>query len=284
MKYTWLVEKYLEGELKGEALRKFELEILRKPEVAKEVEKIRSMNNFMRVQHQKMQGGMGLIEDYNDIDNTLSEEEIGRELEGLMIRKISSARGDIDEFETKVTESRIRQTLSARKSKTMLVKRISIWMAASSLAILLAVSAYLLLDNNTDHTRLYNRYYSPRQADAERSFEGMDDPFSTALRAYSKEEYLKAFLIMNSIPEDEVSNTYYLYKGITAMELGEYTIAIELFGKLDQDINLKHEGLWYKSLCFLGMGDNKAAREALNEIIQMDGYYKDMASNLLRKI
>ena len=47
MKYTWLVEKYLEGELKGEALRKFELEILRKPEVAKEVEKIRSMNNFM---------------------------------------------------------------------------------------------------------------------------------------------------------------------------------------------------------------------------------------------
>ena len=28
MKYTWLVEKYLEGELSGDALRKFEIEIL----------------------------------------------------------------------------------------------------------------------------------------------------------------------------------------------------------------------------------------------------------------
>jgi hypothetical protein len=54
MKYTWLVEKYLEGELSGEALRKFELEILRKPEVAEEVERVRSMHHFMMEQPKTM--------------------------------------------------------------------------------------------------------------------------------------------------------------------------------------------------------------------------------------
>ena len=60
MKYTWLVEKYLEGELSGEALRKFELEILRKPEVAEEVERIRSLQKFMQHQHSKLIDFFGL--------------------------------------------------------------------------------------------------------------------------------------------------------------------------------------------------------------------------------
>ena len=69
MKYTWLVEKYLEGELSGEAFRKFELEILRKPEVAEEVERIRSMQKFMQHQHSKLMDSSGLIEDYEDLMN-----------------------------------------------------------------------------------------------------------------------------------------------------------------------------------------------------------------------
>ena len=89
MKYTWLVEKYLEGELSGEALRKFELEILRKREVAEELERVRSMHHFMMEQHAKFQDSLGLIEDYEDSDNVIDEEIIRQDLDGLKVRKIS---------------------------------------------------------------------------------------------------------------------------------------------------------------------------------------------------
>ena len=89
MKYTWLVEKYLEGELSGEILRQFELEILTKAEVAEEVERIRSLDSFIKKQHHRMRSSVGLIEDFDDIENVVSESTISRELEELKIRKIS---------------------------------------------------------------------------------------------------------------------------------------------------------------------------------------------------
>ena len=98
MRYTWLVEKYLEGELSGEALRKFELEILRKPEVARELEKIRTTHRFMRDQHQKMQNSAGLIEDFDDLENVLTEQDISKEYEELMVRKISSSEKDFFDY------------------------------------------------------------------------------------------------------------------------------------------------------------------------------------------
>jgi len=287
MKYTWLVEKYLEGELSGEALRKFELEILTKAEVAEEVERIRSLDNFIKKQHHRMRSSAGLIEDFDDIENVVSENTISRELEELKIRKISTSRDEIVDLKTSLAESGAQQTLNKYRSNKVVVRKITLRIAAAaSLAIFMAVSALLLTTNNdADYAGLYNQYYSPRTADVVRTAPDLaQEPFRQALKAYSEGDYTRAFLLLNSISEEGVGNTYYLYKGITAMELGKYPLAIELFNKLSDDINLKHEGMWYKSLCFLGMEDEKATRSALNEIIEEDGYYKNMAAALLRKI
>src|SRR4030042_4293315 len=54
MKYTWLVEKYLEGELQGKELSDFEILILKDPAVAEEVERIRKLNTFCIEQHSKL--------------------------------------------------------------------------------------------------------------------------------------------------------------------------------------------------------------------------------------
>jgi len=287
MKYTWLVEKYLEGELSGEALRKFELEILTKAEVAEEVERIRSLDSFMKKQHHRMKSSVGLIEDFDDIENVVSESTISRELEELKIRKISSSRDEIVDFETSLAESRAQQTLSKYRSNKIVVRKITLRIAAAaSLAIFMTVSALLLTTNSdADFAGLYNQYYSPYPADVLRTApDNAQEPYQQALKAYSEGDYNKAILLFNSIPLEGVSNSFYLYKGITAMELGKYPLAIELFNKLDKDVILKHEGMWYESLCYLGMEDEKATRSALNEIIQVDGYYKNRAATLLRKI
>ena len=198
MKYTWLVEQYLEGELSGEALRKFELEILTKSEVAEELERIRFLNRFMNEQHQRMKSSVGLIEDFDDIENIVSESVISRELEDLKIRKISSSRDEIVDFETSLAESRIQNTLSIYRSNKVLIRRISIWMAAASLAILIAVSALLLMGNdNTDYAGLYNQYYFPRQADVLRTAPDLkQEPFHQALKAYSEGDYTSLKIVI----------------------------------------------------------------------------------------
>jgi hypothetical protein len=286
MKYTWLVEKYLEGELSGEALQKFELEILRKPEVAEEVERIRSLNRFVIEQHQRMQGSGGLIEDFEDQDNVLSKEEVGRDLDGLKIRKISSSQLDVSEFSNKVTESGIRNTLNKNNSNKILVKKVSVWVAATSLFVLIVISSILLIGSkNKNYSDLYTQFYSPPPANVERSStEISDHPYQTALKAYNNADYQEAFKVFSSIPKEGISNEYYLYFGITAMELRKFPLAIELFDNLNEDAYLRHRAMWYKSLCFLGLEDENATRSSLNDIILSDGYYKKMASTLLRKI
>lgn len=286
MEYTWLVEKYLEGELSGEALRKFELEILTKSEVAEEVENVRAMNLFVKEQHQKMQNSSGLIEDFGDLENVINEEDIAAELEGLMIHKVSSVRKDVSEFQTKVTESHILDTLNKYRSNKILVRKASVWMATASFIVLIVVSSLLLIGNKTtDYAALYSQFYLHRYADVERAAgEITQDPLQVALRAYNSADYTRALQLMDNIPEEGVSNKYYLYKGLTAMELGKYPLAIELFHNLDKDVSLKHEGIWFQSLCYLGMENEQATRQALNEIIRTDGYYKNMASALLKKI
>ena len=90
MRYTWLVEKYLEGELSGEALHKFELEILRNPEAARELERVRSLQKFMENHHAIMSSRSGLIENFDDVENVIPEHEIAEEMEELKIRKVKS--------------------------------------------------------------------------------------------------------------------------------------------------------------------------------------------------
>ena len=143
----------------------------------------------------------------------------------------------------------------------------------------------MLIDNKTtDYAALYSQFYIHRYADVDRSPGKTKDPLQKALRAYNNADYTWALQLMDNIPEEGVSNKYYLYKGLTAMELGKYLLAIDLFHNLDNDVSLKHEGMWFQSLCYLGMENEQATRQALNEIIRTNGYYKNLASSLLKKI
>ncbi len=289
MKYTWLVEKYLEGELSGEALRKFELEILRKPEVAEEVERVRSMNHFMKEQHSKFQDSIGLIEDYEDSENVIDEEIIRQDLDGLKVRKISSDQKNVNDLKTKLTESKVSHTLVEQQSNKVLVRKISVWLAAASVAILMVTSISLLTGSRgtVDYMAAYQQFYSAPQTDllSRDIGPGIDNTYNLALKQYDLKNYKIANQLFNDIPEESPPNThYYLYKGVTAMELEDFKMAIEALSELKSDVVLKHEGMWYLGLSYIAMEDIPAARQVLEEIIATDGYYKKQAKKLLRSI
>ena len=289
MKYTWLVEKYLEGELSGEALRKFELEILRKPEVAEEVERVRSMNHFMKEQHSKFQDSIGLIEDYEDSENVIDEEIIRQDLDGLKVRKISSDQINVNDLKTKLTESKVSHTLVEQQSNKVLVRKISVWLAAASVAILMVTSISLLTGSRgtVDYMAAYQQFYSTPQTDLlfRDMGPGIDNTYNLALKQYDLKNYKIAYQLFNDIPEESPPNIhYYLYKGVTAMELEEFRVAIRSFTNLLPDPVQKHEGMWYLGLSYIAMEDIPAARQVLEEIIATDGYYKKQAKKLLKSI
>jgi FimV-like protein len=289
MKYTWLVEKYLEGELSGEALRKFELEILRKREVAEELERVRSMHHFMMEQHAKFQDSIGLIEDYEDSENVIDEEIIRQDLDGLKVRKISAENKDVIDLTRKFTESKVKHTLADQQSRKVLVRKISVWLAAASVAILLATSSLLMIGKNAsaDYMAVYEQHFAVPSADfKDRDISPeINSTYLMALNEYNDARYDVAYKLFEEIPEESVYNTaYFLYKGIAAMELGEFQAAIESFDKLMTDPMMKHNVMWYRGLSYLAMEDLESARTIFREIINTDGHYKKQARSLLRSI
>jgi len=289
MRYTWLVEKYLEGELSGEALRKFELEILRKPEVAEEVERVRSMNNFMKEQHSKFQDSIGLIEDYEDSENVIDEEIIRRDLDGLKVRRISTDQKNANDLRTKLTESKINHTLVDQRSNKVLVRKVSVWLAAASIAILMAISISVVTGKggSGDYMAVYEPYFSAPIADlSDRGLNPeIEDIYHMALVQYDQENYEDAYELFIRIPEESsLDIRYYLYKGVSEMELGDFKAAIKSFENLLSDKREKHAGMWYMGLSYIANDNIPAARQKLEEIIATDGYNKKDAKKLLRKI
>jgi len=289
MRYTWLVEKYLEGELSGEALRKFELEILRKPEVAEEVERVRSMNHFMKEQHSKFQDSIGLIEDFEDSENVIDEEIIRKELDGLKVRRISNDQKNTSDLKTKLTESKISHTLVDQRSKKVLVRKVSVWLAAASIAALMVVTSISLVGKggSDNMMALYETNFSTPVAElGHRGINpDIDDIYHTALVEYDKKNYEDAYALFNKIPEGSPPEyRYYLYKGVTEMELGDFNAALRSFENLLPNQREKHEGMWYMGLSHIANDNIPAARQVLEEIISTDGHHKKAAKKLLRKI
>lgn len=288
MKYTWLVEKYLEGELSGEALRRFELEILRNPEVARELEHIRSLQKFMENQHARMTEKGGLIEDYDDMENVIPEYQLADDLDGLRIRKISHKNKELREFRARLSEVEAGMELKKRRSNRLLVRRTYVWMAAASIILLFATSSVLFINNlvSSDYLSIYNNHFIPHRADVSvrAGHQTGADLYNGGLDLYNSGMYMDALDYFNRIPESDRVISYYLYSGISLMATGKHGEAITLFRELEKDTVLSHYGKWYTGLCYLAMGEEENARSVFHEIIASEGYNVHQARRILRKL
>ena len=289
MKYTWLVEKYLEGELSGEALRKFELEILRKPEVAEEVERVRSMHYFMQEQHSKLQDSIGLIEDFDDMENVVDEETIRQDLDGLLVKKISAGQKEVIDLNTKLTETKVSHTLVEQRSKKVLVRKVSVWLAAASVAILLGLSFSLIIGNSqADYMAMYEQHYAAPEADlgVRGVLSGTDyGLYSKAKGFYNGQDYEKAYQYFDDLKASPPEPVYYLYYGNSAMALGDHQKALEIFENLkNSGTSINVEAEWYRGLCHLALENQDAARKVFEHIVSIEGHNYKQAKKILRKI
>jgi tetratricopeptide (TPR) repeat protein len=108
-----------------------------------------------------------------------------------------------------------------------------------------------------------------------------------ALYFYENQDYEKASLlfqqILNSRPDMMASH---LYSGIAFLELKKYPQAEQSFNTvIAQNDNLYIERAeWYLGMIYLLNGETDKARMQFQKIKQSDGYFRDEAAKILRKI
>jgi hypothetical protein len=289
MKYIWLVEKYLEGEMKGEELRHFELEILRNPDLANEIEHVRKMNAFSRKHYAKLMSTSELAEEYDDMQNVVDESLIRNDLESLEIRKISKNDPEFHDFREKVKAVSFRKEIKEKHKNKVLVSRNVILVAAASFALLLAFSliTFLTRFSSVSPEVVYEKFYEPYSADLlVRDINILtDDPYHLGLSEYQQANYGMALAHFNQIPQgSEINNTIYLLKGVCYMELQQFDSAILSFNSLNDDPVLSIYGKWYRGLCYIKMDKPELAKDELLLISEHERHFKRAVRKFLKSL
>lgn len=289
MKYTRLVEKYLEGELKGEELRNFELEILRNPEIAEEVERIRNLDAFSRKQYTLLTAAHELLEDPEDSPLSMDESILKDDLESLKIQKINELDPDYQDFRNKVKAVSLKNYLKNTAKNKVIVPGYAIWTAAACFVLLLAVSLPgIFSDKKPENLHdVYASFYQPYQADLllRDKAPTPDDPYTMGLNEYLKANYGSALSYLNEVESGSILNkSMFLLKGICLMETGNFEDAILAFNSLSDDPVLNDYGQWYTGLCFLELEQPDKARELFREMSRREGYYRDISGMVLKRL
>jgi len=287
MKYTWLVEKYLEGELQGEELREFELKILRDPEVAKEVEEIRKLHAFTAEQLGKKFAD-NLLED-EDPAHTIQDEDLEIDMNNLKITKLSDEDVDFQKFRQKVKSASLEyQVRENRKSKIIFNRKV-FWGAAAAIVILFALSltGIVMTHGNKDLLVIYSEYYQPYPySNTVRDTEPVTkDLFDLGTEAYVNANFGLALDYFNRVAADSPSyTTAFLFKGICYMETDQYEKAIQSFNQLSGNRILNEYGEWYRGLCYIRLKDRENARNEFEDIAERGGYYSKKARSILKRL
>lgn len=289
MKYIWLVEKYLEGEMKGEELSRFELEILRNPELANEVERVRKLDLFARNQYARLRDTLELVEDYNDMQNVVDYSLLGDDLESLQIRKISNNDPEFNDFREKVKAASLRKQVRENFRNKIMISRKAILIAAASFAFLLAFSLIAVFTRSAHNNPAlaYESFYEPYPADllVRDLVITTADPYQSGLSEYQQANYGMALNHFNRIPpESEANNAIFLLKGVCYMELKQFESAMICFDSIMNDPVLSDYGKWYKGLCYIKLGEPGHAREVFSQITEQGGHFSKQAKNILKSL
>jgi len=156
---------------------------------------------------------------------------------------------------------------------------------AIGIAILIFISNILVLDNPSTH-KVYKQYYSTYESPVSisRSISHPLDSVEIAYKKIDNKEFKSALEILNNKKNKETST--YFYMGVAHQEIGEYESAITEYKKITKDNNtlLVEQAEWYIGLCYLKIYDRKTALDQFQKIVKYDGYYKQPAEEIIKKL
>lgn len=253
-KYTEIIGKYLNGELKREELDAFE-------------EKL-------------------------ETDTLLQQElKLEQELDGIILDEdVLGFRKEV----IGVREEMLEQKKTTRAITPVRFGESKWYLMAASIVVLIGLAGYFyFLQNQTvSNERLFAQYYSAYPSDiAERSDEiSPNDPFILGLTEYEEASFYGAIRFLTiSVGDDNQNFTAWLYLGISYLETDSLLKASKGFNIIVNDQNnlFIEQAKWYLALTYIKANDKKHQQKIhnlLNSIVEDNGDRAKEAKEILEKI
>lgn len=151
-------------------------------------------------------------------------------------------------------------------------KTIRIWWTAAVAAAAIIIAVVSGVFNNAspeldDYFKAYPDIYS---------FRGTETDISSAMRAYSLEQYEDAIARFDELLQDSVSQDALFYQAIAAMAVDKFQLAqtnLELLAAIEAG-TFEEQVKWYLALAYWQNGDTAKAKEQLSAIENGDSRYK----------
>jgi tetratricopeptide (TPR) repeat protein len=136
--------------------------------------------------------------------------------------------------------------------------------------------------NNT-----YDKYYESPTWSPERSTSSEITLLKKVNISYMNEDYAPVVKIIDELPETNSNSPIFdFYKAASLQELDKFDEAIAGYSKVIShgDNMFIEESEWYRSLCYLKLGNKEKASAELLAVIDKKGYFENEAKSVLRRL
>jgi len=284
--------RYLDGEMTKDEKLEFEKDISENPDLAKEVESIRNL--------QELAGkAMRQTDDPEESLDQETREEIrqavidfkegGKDaLPGEVEETIKSAR---QAFEQRREKSQQATEVSEQEPQRSNIRQIRhIWFSAAAIVVLAVIISVLIFRpfKGKPAKDLYTEYYKEFPMTEEMNeLSRTDDDLLFAIKVYEAGDYKRALILFEMLADSSTLRGYSLfYAGHAYMHQNLTVKAIETFQKLLDDApgDLIPATRWYLALCYLKTGEAALSKEQLMLIEETDSPFGKDARRLLRDL
>jgi len=165
--------------------------------------------------------------------------------------------------------------------------QIKFWRSSVAIIVVLIGLAGVLTNGLVSVSRTYDNYFESPSWSAERSVSSEITLLQQANIAYLNADYKKVVQILNQLPASNYENPVSdFYLAASLQQLNKFEDAITAYSSvIKQGDNLFiEEAQWYRSLCYLKLGDEKKAKVELLAVIERKGHFEDQAKAVMRRL
>ena len=309
------IDNYINGELTGKNLEEFEQELEVNSSLQREVRihnELESALDEVDVTNLRDQLSQLMetetswnvseqdIEDFIDgslegerLDEFIAELEVNTDLKAeVSLRKnVDASVGEADIMSLRDCLTQTRQDVVSREIKSLVPdtdsQKMQWWKIGAAVIVLLLAFGGLLKNEISSTGQLYDSYYQSPEWSSQRSVSSDVSYLQEANSYYVAGEYEKAISLYNeAISKSSEKYVYHFYKGASLQNMEEFEQAIPEYTKvISQGDNIFiEEAEWYKSLCYIKMGEREKAKDQLLAIIERKGFYENDAKAVIRKL
>lgn len=204
------------------------------------------------------------------------------EIEGLMEYRQSPAKeAGIKEVKNLETIIRVVQQNKKRYSP----KNIKVWIAASSILLIVVITAIIRHIKSNETSQVYNAFFtipSSTLVNDQMSSPILAD-WNNAVASYATGNYSSAIDGFTLIPSgSDYSDFATFYKGICFMALNQFSKAMETFESISSSSAVFTQTKYYSGLCNLKLNRINAARVIFSELTISEEWAKNATEILLK--